>query len=253
MSLSTAEAELGAQLEALIAGRSLRSLIELLEGGPCVGAIFNDNQAAIAISSQTSGSWRTRHLRIRAYGLSEALETGEWVLRHLDGKFLAADGLTKQLSGQLHERFLVSMYLEPEETARPKKVSALRVNADDADRVVKALLLILAMGSGVRAVEAHGGDLGDDGLSVAFVLSVVVASYVLVEVIRRLGLKAVKKILGREDAVKVKLVREGASMPSRGSDGAAGWDVFAVQSFTILAGESLLVNTGVSLELPRGT
>ena len=73
------------------------------------------------------------------------------------------------------------------------------------------------------------------------------------EVIRRLGLKAVKKILGREDAVKVKLVREGASMPSRGSDGAAGWDVFAVQSFTIPAGESLLVNTGVSLELPRGT
>ena len=39
---------------------------------------------------------------------------------HLDGRYLAADGLTKQLLGRLHERFLVSMHLESEDTAKPK-------------------------------------------------------------------------------------------------------------------------------------
>ena len=113
-------------LEALVAGRSLRSLIEIFEGGPCTGVIANDNQAAIAISCQTSGSWRTRRLRFGAYGLSEALDCGKWVLRHLDGRYLATGGFTKQLPGQLHDRFLVGMRLESEETAKPKKVTFRR-------------------------------------------------------------------------------------------------------------------------------
>ena len=63
VALSTAEAELTAQVEALVAGRACRALVELFEG-PMVGVIYNDNNAALPIATGTSGSWRTRHLRI---------------------------------------------------------------------------------------------------------------------------------------------------------------------------------------------
>ena len=53
-----------------------------------VGVIYNDNIAALSIATGRSGSWRTRHLRIRANALTEAVEKKEWMLWHLDGGYL---------------------------------------------------------------------------------------------------------------------------------------------------------------------
>ena len=103
---STAEAELIGYCESLVAGRATAALLEVILGEQLTQKrIYGDNVAAIALASNGSGSWRTRHLRIRAASLRWALEDGGWALTHLSGKQLVADGMTKALNGQAFERF----------------------------------------------------------------------------------------------------------------------------------------------------
>ena len=73
--------------------------------------LYGDNVAAIGLAHGTSSSsWRTRHLKIRAAYLREALmgvaPGGTWKLIHLKGTELVADGLTKPLLGQAFYAFL---------------------------------------------------------------------------------------------------------------------------------------------------
>ena len=99
---STAESELVAYCDALNVGRSTEAMLCSMLGEPIGMAsiekvIYGDNVAAIGLASGTDGtSWRTRHLRIRASYVKEAL----------DGVALVADGLTKPLLGQSFMAFL---------------------------------------------------------------------------------------------------------------------------------------------------
>lgn len=70
--------------------------------------LHSDSKAAIAASTAESGSWRTRHLRLRSSALREELRKGEekWKLIHVRGEHLIADGWTKPLIGQAFDRFL---------------------------------------------------------------------------------------------------------------------------------------------------
>ena len=109
---STAEAELVGLSEANPCGQSVQGLLEVmleLDGSDQNLEIimYGDNSASIGMVSGSSGaSWRTRRLRIRAACLRQSLETKGWILRHLRGTELVADGMTKQLSGQPWERFI---------------------------------------------------------------------------------------------------------------------------------------------------
>ena len=109
---STAEAELVSYGEALNAGRSMEALIcsmlgEDMDTKVLERVIYGDNTAAISMAHGTATStWRTRHLRVRASFLKEALDGGVWKLLHLRGTELVADGLTKPLSGQAFYKFL---------------------------------------------------------------------------------------------------------------------------------------------------
>ena len=62
-----------ALLEGLVAGRSTAALVEAMTGEKARVAFHSDSTAAIAIATGTTSSWRTRHLRIRAAGLTEAI------------------------------------------------------------------------------------------------------------------------------------------------------------------------------------
>ena len=64
--LSTADSELMSLLEGLTALRRLRSIVEMIQEEKVEGRIFSDSTAAMSIATGTTGSWRTRHLRIRA-------------------------------------------------------------------------------------------------------------------------------------------------------------------------------------------
>lgn len=56
------------------------------------------------------------------------------------------------------------------------------------------------------------------------------------------------------DPIRVKIVREGARLPSYGSAEAAGADLHAciAESVTVAPGETVFVPTGISLEVPKG-
>ena len=108
MTTSTAEAELGSLHDAGLGAASLTPLIaEFLQGtatvspeflltkGPAV-TLFTDNSAAVAIVTLPGGSWRTRHLRIKAAWLKEQVSKG-WGVEHMPGARLCADALTKAL------------------------------------------------------------------------------------------------------------------------------------------------------------
>lgn len=54
--------------------------------------------------------------------------------------------------------------------------------------------------------------------------------------------------------IRVKLLRQGAKLPTYGSAGAAGADLYAClgEPVTILPGETVFLPTGIALEVPRG-
>ena len=54
--------------------------------------------------------------------------------------------------------------------------------------------------------------------------------------------------------IKIKKLDERAILPTRGSDYAAGWDLYALtdHNITIEGSETVLVHTGISIEIPDG-
>lgn len=56
------------------------------------------------------------------------------------------------------------------------------------------------------------------------------------------------------DSIRVKILREGARLPSYGSAEAAGADLYAClsEAATIAPGETVFLPTGIALEVPKG-
>ena len=102
--------ELVALCEALVGGRATAALVASLKDeseDTLKKFLWGDNSAAITLATgEGQGSWRTRHLRIRAAILRAALSNGEWELDHLSGKELVADSFTKVVDGLAFERAL---------------------------------------------------------------------------------------------------------------------------------------------------
>ena len=61
--------------------------------------LYIDSVSACSIISVVAGSWRTRHLRIRAAGLRSLLHSGYLTVAHLKGEHILADLLTKLMTG----------------------------------------------------------------------------------------------------------------------------------------------------------
>ena len=64
--LSTAESELQERIEGMTMGDSRDVLIMEVEKDPYVRTLKIDNMAAVNLIADPSGSWRTRHLPLRA-------------------------------------------------------------------------------------------------------------------------------------------------------------------------------------------
>lgn len=52
--------------------------------------------------------------------------------------------------------------------------------------------------------------------------------------------------------IKLKKLDERAKLPTRGSEMAAGMDLYALDEVTVGAGETVLVHTGIALAIPEG-
>ena len=161
---STAESELVAYCDALNVGRSTEAMLCAMLGEP-VGTtniervIYGDNLAATGIASGTGGtSWRTRHLRIRASYVREALDGtapgGMWRLIHLSGKELVADGMTKPLQGQAFAAFRTDLGMQPPSRTENDGGQEHGVSAAAVMAMMTGSLLL----SGTDAAEGSGED-----------------------------------------------------------------------------------------------
>ncbi|CAE7723639.1 RE1, partial [Symbiodinium pilosum] len=107
-SLSTAEAELQSSIDALALTEGFLPLIQELEPRPVKTFLYNDNQGAVTVMKIPQGSWRTRHLRLKAAWFFEQLETSRYAVYHLPGKYMLGDLCTKTLQS-LRIRELLQM------------------------------------------------------------------------------------------------------------------------------------------------
>ena len=97
ITLSTAESELAEIVEAMGAAESISVIIEeIYEEVEKIA--WSDSQAAVAIMTSEGGSWRTRHLRMKAAYARQAISQGLWCLNHMAGLTLVADVGTKAVS-----------------------------------------------------------------------------------------------------------------------------------------------------------
>ena len=167
VTLSTAECELVGYTEALQCTESLSSLLELMQVAvPKV--LEGDSRAALAQIQNDGGSWRTRHLRLRAWRLREAMAdpSSSWRSQHCAGLDLAADGLTKALGGQSHRRFLQLLGMTtPEDNLQVKGKGEARVRALHGDqehglRLLEHAATALASAGGALAIGSEHRSLG---------------------------------------------------------------------------------------------
>ena len=105
-SQSSAESELYATSDGVLLLQILEPIIPELHANPVRKLVYNDNVGCVSLYSAPSGSWRTRHLRLKARGGRELLESGFFELRHLVGKWMLADLATKALASPRHRELL---------------------------------------------------------------------------------------------------------------------------------------------------
>ena len=158
---STAEAELIAYCESLVVGRATEALLaSIWQQWDFEKVIYGDNAAAINLAhGVTTASWRTRHLRIRASVLKEALDEskgrigGGWKLLHLKGTELVADGCTKPLQGQAFTRFVEDLGLR--RTRREHRPDHENRSAGGGEHQAAALRAMMVGGVLLSTAEAH--------------------------------------------------------------------------------------------------
>ena len=111
---STAESELVSCGEGFQCGESLAALLEVMGVGDINKTLNCDSKSALHLCTNDTGSWRTRHLRIRYARLREAFqdELSRWCARHVSGLVLPADGATKPLQGPKMDNFVDSICLD---------------------------------------------------------------------------------------------------------------------------------------------
>lgn len=118
----TAESELVEVLEGALAGDAVKVVMD--EALDVCGRSFSytDSSAALSIIAGETGSWRTRHLRKRAFILRAKVLSGEWMIRHVPGAEMPADLGTKVLSVQKfnQQKEAVGMFLGIDEKEKER-------------------------------------------------------------------------------------------------------------------------------------
>ena len=97
VTLSSAEAELVAMIAAVQVGESITPVIEELTQTDISISLLGDNQAALTSFGPGIGSWRNRHLRMRAAAARERISAGVLSATYVPGDLQVADVGTKPL------------------------------------------------------------------------------------------------------------------------------------------------------------
>ena len=110
---SSAETELLAASEAATLTYSIDAMLSDVGVYPESRELRVDNSAAITLASEEGGSWRTRHLKVRAASLRQRIQEGWATITHCPGEWQLADGLTKILASKRMEMLMARWGLGP--------------------------------------------------------------------------------------------------------------------------------------------
>ena len=200
ISLSVAEAELYEVVAGFQQGLSIRSWIE--EVIPSINLRLKvDNTAALGLASTSPGSWRTRHLRVRARFIRQETSEGRLELAHTPGEQQAADLGTKPVPAhRLHQLLQLWRMTSAEEFLAG--ASAGTTPKIDNKAVLK-LLMVLVMCSSMTGTEAkettQKPPLPVDG-SLEFYVSIVVCGIAMLGVWEFLRWLVQKVCCSRDEA-----------------------------------------------------
>ncbi|CAE7210219.1 GIP [Symbiodinium sp. CCMP2592] len=150
--LSTAEAELNAILEGSVALLGVESMLLDIAENITNKFVGSDSMSALCLSAGT-GSWRTRHLRIKASWLQEALSSGVLQAHHVPGIRQPADLLTKSLAGQrVRDLLRLWMMFEDDDNRR-----ATTTTGDAQNKMMVAMICCMLMvgTAGAQETEPH--------------------------------------------------------------------------------------------------
>ena len=95
IALSTAESELIEAVAAVQLQAGISSLTNEINDSKIHLLLLVDNSAAVGLCTDSPGTWRTRHLRVRAGALRELVREGILCIRHIPGVLQKADLGTK--------------------------------------------------------------------------------------------------------------------------------------------------------------
>ena len=173
ITLSTAEAELEAATEGLVALQGIQAILVDIGVGPFDMHLHSDSTSALAIA-HGSCSWRTRHLRLKSAWIGELVKAGNVTFNHCSGEVQPADMLTKPLSsGRLRSLSLLVGLVDvadltsgreqqqtaaPADNIRSNSAGSSRQHPNPIPKVLIALLLL----SLATTCEAVREDLRED-------------------------------------------------------------------------------------------
>ena len=210
VTLSTAEAELTEIIEGMIAGESIHVILaELFPEVPKI--VKTDNLPALVILTGDGGSWRTRHLKLRAAFARQSVAAGDWAIQHTPGESMIADIGTKPLAaarltflkdlmgmGKLGE---VEVKEEEKEKGGEKKEG--KEKQDDREvtketmrvaEATKALQLITLAASISMSRAEDGEDDADEGFSFEVIMAYTVAVVLITLLAQRIWDAAVRGV-----------------------------------------------------------
>ena len=98
VTLSSAEAELVTMIAGLQIAEAVLPLVQELIEQDVTISLLADNEAAIRAFDATPASWRSRHLRMRAFAARERISANVLRVTHMPGQYQIADIATKPLA-----------------------------------------------------------------------------------------------------------------------------------------------------------
>ena len=167
ISLSTAESKLLEIIEGFTLGESTSVVFEEVMGD-FSKVLWSDSQSALAVLSGEGGSWRTRHLRMRAMYARQLVSQGSWGVHHYPGEEMVADVGTKPLAsvrleflknkaGMDEVKIEEERLREDEEEEKFEEGEKEKIGGAEGLRVKEALRLVVLMAS-MSCGSAQGGE-----------------------------------------------------------------------------------------------
>ncbi|OLP97902.1 Retrovirus-related Pol polyprotein from transposon TNT 1-94 [Symbiodinium microadriaticum] len=161
VTLSTAEAELMAMSEAVLALQSTDSMMKDMFPEGKQLQLYSDSTSALAIANG-SGSWRTRHLRLRSAWVAELISNQAMTVHHCVGEVQPADLLTKALASQRIKSLCSLLNLKDtdeenfagEESRQQTSSNSRSSTASAPNQIPKVLIALLVLSQAVLG-ESH--------------------------------------------------------------------------------------------------